>query len=682
MKTVELKDTITEIKGIGPKKAEALKKLGIEKIEDLLYAFPVRYRDRSSLSVINSLEEGKPALIKAAVKDIKVKTVNYGKNKILTLIAGDDTGDIRIVFFNARYMSDSFRAGAEYWFYGRPSYKGKILQMVYPEFAHASDMSFIGIKPVYALSKGLSQKDLYHITDIALSLIDNVEEYIPSDIREKYLLYDIKTTLSEVHRPSDVTSLKKARTRIIFDELLIFKTGLILARQNAASGKSFVMNKSVSIAPFLSSLPYEFTEAQKKVTSKIISDLESGKTMNRLVQGDVGSGKTAVAEAALYKTVKSGFQGVLMAPTEILARQHYSSLKEDFEEFGISVECLTSSMKASEKKSVLKNISSGKTDIAVGTHALIQDGVEFRNLALVITDEQHRFGVLQRRKLNMKGENPHVMVMTATPVPRTLAIVIFGDLDISVIDELPPGRKKVYTKVLEEDKRTFAYDFAEKEMASGRQVYVVAPLIEDSEVMDCVSAETLYEELSKRFKGYSIELLHGNMKQEEKDRIMEQFRSGKTDMLVSTVVIEVGINVPNAVIMIIESCERFGLSQLHQLRGRIGRGTDKSYCFLIRRGNSETARKRAEIMETSNDGFYISEQDLKLRGPGELLGTRQHGIPDMHMADLVKHVKILETVSEEAENIVREDSGLAGEKYRGLKRKIEEFFKESNSLQI
>ena len=415
---------------------------------------------------------------------------------------------------------------------------------------------------------------------------------------------------------------------------------------------------------------------------EIERDLESSTAMNRLVQGDVGCGKTAVAEIAMYKAVKSGYQAVLMAPTEILAAQHFDGISRAFEAHGIRTAFLTGSLKAAQKREVLEQIATGEAQVIIGTHAVIQPDVEFSRLGLVITDEQHRFGVRQRVKLREKGENPNVLVMTATPIPRTLSVILYGDLDVSIIDELPPGRQQTVTRCLKSEKRGECYDFVEQQLKQGRQAYVVTPLIEESETLDAKSAEQVAAELKKRFRGYSVELIHGAMSQDEKDRIMESFSRGETDVLVATVVIEVGINVPNATVIVIENSERFGLAQLHQLRGRVGRGSRRSYCFLILDGGSEIAEKRGQIMEASSDGFFIAEEDLKLRGPGEIFGTRQHGLPDLAITDLSKHMKILEQAKEEAKAMLADDPALDAHEHSALRRRITKLFGEDLTLDL
>ncbi len=427
---------------------------------------------------------------------------------------------------------------------------------------------------------------------------------------------------------------------------------------------------------FIGSLPFPLTGAQERCVDEIISDLESERVMNRLVQGDVGSGKTAVAQIAMYKATRSGFQSVMMAPTEILARQHFQSMEEAFSGTGIKVGFLSGGQKGSDRRKTLEELKDGKINVLIGTHAVIQPGVEFKDLGLVITDEQHRFGVDQRVRLRAKGMDPNILVMTATPIPRTLAVVLYGDLDVSIIDEMPPGRKPVHTKTLTGKNRNACYDLVEKELEAGHQAYVVTPLIDESDAIDALSAQEVADELMARFgpKGDKVALLHGAMKQDEKDGIMADFAAGNTDLLVSTVVIEVGINVPNATVMVIENAERFGLAQMHQLRGRVGRGADQSFCYLILNGGSEISEERCRIMETSTDGFYIAEADLKLRGPGDIFGTRQHGLPMLQMADLVRHGDILKHARDEAKAMLDEDPRLESDDNHGIKKHLVSMF--------
>jgi len=662
---------VTALKGIGEKKAGLLKKLKIEKIEDFFYFYPVDYQDRRSAVRIADLIPGSAFLIKAEVLLIKTGFSRHRKSRLMRLLVSDGSAALEIVFFNAKYLTNSFKQGAEYYFYGKITADNEKQQMIHPEFLSPGERNEKGIFPVYPLTAGISQLEMRKWQQAANAYIEEVEEHLPDDIIERNKLCGIKYALKNIHFPGDRQKLKEARFRLVFDELFFLQTGLLAlrgAREPKTGGIRF--SKAADIAGYVSKLPYDLTNAQQKAVREIIGDMESSRVMNRLLQGDVGCGKTAVAEIALFKACVSGYQGVLMAPTELLARQHYDNLKKSFAPSGLRTWFLSSSLSSKEKKETLSALKEGEVDILIGTNAVIQEGVEFKNLGLVITDEQHRFGVSQRLSLARKGNNPDVLVMSATPIPRTLAMILYGDLDISIIDELPPGRQKIVTRVVSEDKRDASYEFIRSEVRAGKQAYVVAPLIDDSDVIDARSAESIYEELISRFPEYNAALLHGEMKPGEKDEIMEKFYDGRISVLVSTVVIEVGINVPNATVMLIESAERFGLAQLHQLRGRVGRGEAGSYCILINGSDSKLAAERAEAMLKSTDGFEIAEMDLKLRGPGDFFGTRQHGIPDLRIADLLKHMSILETVRGEAAALLEKDPDLSLPAHGLIKEKI------------
>ncbi|MCQ4637409.1 ATP-dependent DNA helicase RecG [Anaerovorax odorimutans] len=680
---MELTEKVTVLKGIGPKKAQALEKLEIRTIEDLLTFFPRDYEDRRAFCAIADLQEDRPAFVRAKIELVIKDPYRRGKKQILRLLVSDNSGRLEVVFFNARYLADTFKVGKQFDFFGKPSVNYGKTQMIHPDFSVSEKGLMQGILPVYPLTSGISQKEMRLWQKTALSAAAEMEEYLPEDLILRNRLCDLEYAVCNVHFPKDKKPLLQGKYRLIFDELLALQTGLLASKQKTVGGKNgLVFSKEADVKEYIGTFSYELTGAQERVVAEITEDLESGRVMNRLVQGDVGSGKTAVAEIALYKAVRSGFQGVLMAPTELLAKQHYAGLSRNFADHEIRVGMLTGSMTAREKREVLEQLASGEIQILVGTHAIIQPDVVFHKLGLVITDEQHRFGVKQRAALSEKGDNPHVLVMTATPIPRTLAVILYGDLDVSVIDELPPGRQKIITRAVDENQRDHCYGFVEKELRKGRQAYVVAPLIDESEVLDVKSAEELYEELKARFADQEVALLHGAMKQQQKDAVMTQFYENRIQVLVSTVVIEVGINVPNATIMVIENAERFGLAQLHQLRGRVGRGSHQSYCVLISKGTSEIALQRAQIMADSQDGFYIAEQDLALRGPGEIFGTRQHGVPDLSIADLAKHIKILNDVKKEADLIISEDPFLESEKYAGLKKRIAKLFGEDFSLKL
>ena len=679
---MDLRESVTSLKGVGPKKAEALKKLGISTMEDLVFFLPRSYEDRRNRVDISDAAEDQNSVVTGEVKLVVNDRYRGGRKQMLRLLVEDGTGSMEVVFFNAKYLQHSFRTGRKYTFFGKVTRNFGKMQMIHPEFSDADGMED-GILPVYPLTKGISQREMRTWQKLLKRAYSMAEDILSSEAVERNRLCSLSYALENVHFPQEKQKLLEAKYRLIFDELLILQTGLFMARQNVTDGRNGIaFSPEADTGRYIESLPYPLTGAQQRCVEEIERDLESSTAMNRLVQGDVGCGKTAVAEIAMYKAVKSGYQAVLMAPTEILAAQHFDGISRAFEAHGIRTAFLTGSLKAAQKREVLEQIATGEAQVIIGTHAVIQPDVDFSRLGLVITDEQHRFGVRQRVKLREKGENPNVLVMTATPIPRTLSVILYGDLDVSIIDELPPGRQQTVTRCLKSEKRGECYDFVEQQLKQGRQAYVVTPLIEESETLDAKSAEQVAAELKKRFRGYSVELIHGAMSQDEKDRIMESFSRGETDVLVATVVIEVGINVPNATVIVIENSERFGLAQLHQLRGRVGRGSHRSYCFLILDGGSEIAEKRGQIMETSSDGFFIAEEDLKLRGPGEIFGTRQHGLPDLAITDLSKHMKILEQAKEEAKAMLADDPALDAPEHSALRRRITKLFGEDLTLDL
>ena len=679
---MDLRESVTSLKGVGPKKAEALKKLGISTMEDLVFFLPRSYEDRRNRVDISDAAEDQNSVVTGEAKLVVNDRYRGGRKQMLRLLVEDGTGSMEVVFFNAKYLQHSFRTGRKYTFFGKVTRNFGKMQMIHPEFSDADGMED-GILPVYPLTKGISQREMRTWQKSLKRAYSMAEDILSSEAVERNRLCSLSYALENVHFPQEKQKLLEAKYRLIFDELLILQTGLFMARQNVTDGRNGIaFSPEADTGRYIESLPYPLTGAQQRCVEEIERDLESSTAMNRLVQGDVGCGKTAVAEIAMYKAVKSGYQAVLMAPTEILAAQHFDGISRAFEAHGIRTAFLTGSLKAAQKREVLEQIATGEAQVIIGTHAVIQPDVEFSRLGLVITDEQHRFGVRQRVKLREKGENPNVLVMTATPIPRTLSVILYGDLDVSIIDELPPGRQQTVTRCLKSEKRGECYDFVEQQLKQGRQAYVVTPLIEESETLDAKSAEQVAAELKKRFRGYSVELIHGAMSQDEKDRIMESFSRGDTDVLVATVVIEVGINVPNATVIVIENAERFGLAQLHQLRGRVGRGSHRSYCFLILDGGSEIAEKRGQIMEASSDGFFIAEEDLKLRGPGEIFGTRQHGLPDLAITDLSKHMKILEQAKEEAKAMLADDPALDAPEHSALRRRITKLFGEDLTLDL
>ena len=670
----DLKKDIQFVKGIGPKKAYKLNKLGIFTLKDLLYYFPRQYEDRNNLKKIVELKNEDKATIKALI--VGITTSNPRKGMTLTKVdVKDETGYAKLVFFNQPYISNTFKSGDTILVFGKVKKEFKNIEFSSCEIEHLSNSpkNTCKIMPIYPLTFGVTNKEIISIIKSVLSNKELIiKEYLPKGIIDKYKLCSIDYAIRNIHSPSNKESFKIALYRIIFEEFLILQLGLFMFENGVTEVEGIKFEENEKLKDIISSLPFKLTKAQNRALNEIIEDMKSPKVMNRLVQGDVGSGKTVVALLTLANCVLNGYQGALMAPTEILAEQHYISLTETLKEFGMNVELLVGSLTKKQKEKVLERVKNKEIDILIGTHALIEDKVEFDRLGLVITDEQHRFGVRQRGKLSDKGNNPDVLVMTATPIPRTLALILYGDLDISIIDELPPGRQPIDTIAVSKDKRDRAYNnLVRAEVEKGRQVYIVCPLVEESEAIEAKAAVELVEELKQEyFSDLKVGLLHGKMKASEKESIMKSFKNKELDILVSTTVIEVGVNVPNATLMIIENAERFGLAQLHQLRGRVGRGKHKSYCILIYASKSEVCRQRMSIMEETNDGFKISEKDLEIRGPGEFFGTRQHGLPELKIANIFKHMKILKIAQQEARYIIGEDLKLQKFENKLLKNEI------------
>ena len=673
-----LNENIQFVKGIGPKKAEKMARLGIFTVKDALYYFPRQFEDRSRQKKIFQLEEGEKTGVR--VKIDRINSVSRRKFSITEFYVSDDTGKAKLVFFNKAYLRNTFRVGDIVKVFGSVKKNlGPVTELHNCEIEYDKlDKNTGIIVPVYSLTAGVGNKEVMGmIRNIFESSDISIDEYLPKWLVDKYNLCGVDFAIKNMHFPEKKENVKIAMYRLIFEELLFLQLGLFTVKGNNKVGKGIRFQRHKDMDKIEGKLPFKLTRAQQKAYDEIIEDMTSDRIMNRLVQGDVGSGKTIVAQLALANCVLNGYQGAYMAPTEILAKQHMESFKDFFEGTGIRVEVLTGSSTKKEAREILEDLASGQVDILIGTHALIEDRVEFASLGLVITDEQHRFGVNQRGRLTSKSENPDVLVMTATPIPRTLALILYGDLDISIIDELPPGRKPIETLAIEKRKRESYYmSKVRSEIEKGRQVYVVCPLVEESETLDLKSASEVYDELRYDFfKDLRVGLLHGKMKASEKDQVMEAFKNHELDILVSTTVIEVGVNVPNASLMIIENAERFGLAQLHQLRGRVGRGSEKSYCTLIYGSKTEICRHRMAIMEETNDGFKISEKDLELRGPGDFFGTRQHGLPELRVANLFKHMKILRLVQKEAREIYAQDPALRVKDNEGIRLKIEEMFK-------
>ncbi len=664
---------ITELPGIGEKRAELFKKRGIRTLSDLLYFFPRSHEDRTRFCEIASCREGEDVCIKAEV-DRPVEEFRVRHNMtVSTMMIRDDTDILQIVWYNNRFVKNIYHTGEEYVFFGkitRDKYGKR--QMANPIIERAGHERFTGkIVPLYHLTGNLTQRIVQSAMENALRAAGRLDEYLPDDLRAEYELAEINFAIKNIHFPDDFNSYSISRRRFVFEELLILQLALLAKRDDNARMRGVVFEDTVCINEFVSTLPFPLTGAQRRTLTEIAGDLSGGKMMNRLVQGDVGSGKTAVAAAAIYAAVKNGYQAVMMAPTEILARQHKETLDEFFRDAGINVVLLTGGMNAAEKRRAYDYIALGTADVIVGTHAVIQEDVTYYDLALVVADEQHRFGVEQRAALAAKGSDPHMLIMSATPIPRTLALILYGDLDISIIDELPPGRKTVKTYAVGESMRQRINAFIAKNVDAGSQVYVVCPLVEETESGDLKDAQGLAEHLQKIFPHFRVGLIHGKMRPKLKDAVMTSFLAGDIQILVSTTVIEVGVNVPNANLMIIENAERFGLSQLHQLRGRVGRGREQAFCVMFAHGKNEVTLKRMKTMCESNDGFYISEQDLKLRGPGDFFGTRQHGLPEMRVANLFEDTEILKQAQAAAREIIASDPSLSDKKYALLKKRVE-----------
>ncbi len=674
-----LEKSIQYIRGVGPKKASRLKKLNISTLEDMIYFIPREYEDKSKFKTLRECTIGEKASLKVEVLG-RGNVIRPRRNlSILKISVKDSSQNGYLVWFNQEYLKNRFPVGKEMVVNGKVNRNGMELQIMNPVFEEVGVMNKVGtIRPLYSLTKGITNNEIIRIIqDIIKNNLDGIGEFVPLDIIKKYNLVSIKKAIKSIHFPENETILENSRKTLAFNELLILQLGLFSLKNKRFSEIDGVQfKKTPKLEEFVEKLPFTLTNAQRRVLEEIEIDMENETQMNRLIQGDVGSGKTIVAVLAMYKAVLSGYQSVMMAPTEILAYQHFESLHSYFNDYNIKCELLVGSISKKRKEEILKDLKEGKIDILIGTHAVIQDGVEFNNLGLAITDEQHRFGVKQRASLSQKGKSPDTIVMTATPIPRTLALILYGDLDISIIDELPPGRKKIETYAVGSNMIDRMNKFVRKQILEGRQAYIVSPLIEESETLKVKSAEEIYERLKDDiFKEFNVALLHGKMNSKEKDKIMADFKNNKVQILISTTVIEVGVNVPNANIIAIYNAERFGLAQLHQLRGRVGRGEYQSYCILVNESNGKIARERMRILQKSNDGFEISEKDLELRGPGEFFGTKQHGIPELKIANLINDMSILKVVQKEAREILKVDPELRLDKHKKLREKIEKMFK-------
>ena len=668
-----LDDSIQFVKGIGPKKAKLFEKLHIRTLRDALETYPRDYEDRTRITRIADIDAEDKYAIRAVVgTEPKVNRIRKGLTLVKCTIF-DESGSLNVTYFNNPYAAALLRVGQEYVFYGKVQGWGRGRALISPQSEKvAPDADHLGrIVPVYSLTAGLTQRDMERVTDAAIAAVPgDWPDPLPEMLRAKYRLLDAADAIAAIHRPQTADEVGRARRRMVFEELFLLCCGLqqLKERRKADTGIVFAQN---GLDAFFETLPFSPTGVQRRAIAEIAADCASGKPMNRLVQGDVGSGKTVVAAALCALAAQNGWQAAFMAPTEILAAQHAETLAPMLEKLGISCTLLTGSMTAAQKRAALAAIETGAAQVVVGTHALIQQGVTFHRLGAVVADEQHRFGVAQRAALSAKGETPHVLVMSATPIPRTLALILYGDLDVSVLDEIPPGRSPVETYAVGQNMRKRITAFIDKQVEAGGQVYVVCPLVEEGET-GLKSAEQHAKDLQSALPHRRVAVLHGRMKNADKDQIMRDFAARQYDILVATTVIEVGVDVPNANLMVVEDADRFGLSQLHQLRGRVGRGTRQSYCIFFGADKGEAARERLKILCRTGDGFEVARADLAQRGPGDFFGRRQHGLPALHVADLAADLALMQDAREEAETILQHDPALAG--YPVLRARVERMF--------
>ncbi len=658
------------VKGVGEARAKFFNKLGVETVGQLLRLFPRDYIDFANTVSIANAPQGENCCIRAFVdREPTANRIRAGMI-IYKTIATDGESIMSITIFNNKYLAQRLKPGVEYCFYGKVVHSMGRAEMSSPIVEEAAGAP--AFMPIYPLTAGLTSKGVANVMRNALRLYNNGgEDILDDEIRNKYKLCSSMYAYTNIHFPKSKRDIEIAKKRLIFEELLTLQLGMFRLKKDARGTTNLTVQTDYT-DEFSAALPFEMTNAQKRSVNECVADMQKNVPMNRLLQGDVGSGKTAVAAAVIYSAVKNGMQCAMMAPTEILATQHFSTLSKFFESANLNLRLLSGSTTAAKKRKIKEELKNGEIDVLIGTHAIIQDDVEFSNLGLVITDEQHRFGVNQRGKLSGKGYNAHTLVMSATPIPRTLALIIYGDLDISVLNELPPGRQKISTYCVDSTYHKRIYTFIKKHLDAGLQAYIVCPMVEQNE-MELASATEYKEKLENgEFKGYRVGLLHGKMKPKEKDAAMSSFCSGEIQLLVCTTVVEVGVDVPNAVIMLVENAERFGLSQLHQLRGRVGRGKEKSNCILVTDAKGEEAKRRMDVMCKTNDGFRIADEDLKLRGPGDFFGARQHGLPDLKISDMLEDVVTLNMAQEAAKEIITSDPSLSA--HRLLKNSVDALF--------
>ena len=674
----DLNTDIRFIKGVGEARAKALEKLHIRTLGDLISYYPRRWEDRTKLFPIRDLPEGEYACCRAMLAQEPTAHRISGGQTVVKVRAVDEGGVLDITFFHQEYRKNALHRGETYIFYGRAEGGGIRRRMANPLLEKEGSQQLTGrIMPVYPLTAGITQIMMAKAVRQGLDECrDLPEDVLPDEIRRAHHLCYAGFALENIHFPTSPEALDTARRRLVFEELFLLSCGLSLLRQRRESVHGLPC-RAADMSDFYAALPFALTAAQRRAIGDAVGDMTSGRPMNRLCQGDVGSGKTMVAAACVWFAAQSGWQSALMAPTEILARQHYENLTPLFERFGIPCALLTGSTRAKERRAILEGLADGSIGLCIGTHALLTADVQYQHLGLVVTDEQHRFGVAQRSALGQKAENPHMLVLSATPIPRTLALIIYGDLDVSIINELPPGRQKVDTFTVDERYRQRLNGFIRKQAAEGHQVFIICPLVGDGDDLpDERKAVTAYAQKlqTEVFPDLRIAALHGRMKPKEKDAVMAAFAAGEADILVSTTVVEVGVDVPNATLMVVENAEFFGLSQLHQLRGRVGRGKGKSYCVLVSQGGSEETKRRLKALTETNDGFQIAEEDLKLRGPGDFFGQRQHGLPALRIADLNCDMRLLDEAQSAARALLAEDGDLSDPAHRQLKARIEELF--------
>lgn len=660
------------LKGVGPKRAELYHKLGIVTVRDLLTHYPRSYVNFADTVRIFALSETEPGAVRATVLRKGAAQRISGGRMLYKAAASDGFTNFDVVFFGNAYAFDALIEGEDYVFYGKASRGGGRYQMLSPQYQKADRL--LPMQPVYKLTEGLTSKMVAsNVAQVVEKVSDSMYDPLPDELRVRHGLCHLSFALHNIHFPENENALETARKRLIFEELLTLQLGLFLLKGRSRKQTACTMQRT-PLDAFFAGLPFTPTGAQLHAIEQGCEDLRRGVPMNRLVQGDVGSGKTVVAAALCYTAAKNGLQSAVMAPTEILAEQHFHTFEKLLASCGVRVGLLTGSMTAAQKKSVRRQAAQGELDVLVGTHALVQQDTVFGSLGLVVTDEQHRFGVAQRAALAGKGGNPHVLVMSATPIPRTLALILYGDLDVSVIDELPPGRRQVKTYAVGSDKRERMFRFIRSFLEQGRQAYVVCPLVEEG-VSELASAEKYAAEVAGRYlSGYRIGILHGRLASSEKEAVMRAFSAGEIDLLVATTVIEVGVDVPNAAAMVIENAERFGLSQLHQLRGRVGRGNYESVCILVTDARNPQAKRRCQVMCATGDGFLIAKEDLRLRGPGDFFGSKQHGLPALKIADMLEDTALLAEAQSEAQDILRRSPDLEDQQFAGLRENVHSLF--------